>query len=339
MWIYRNISLRNYNTLGLDYLTDYLVKIRTEKEAVDFFSKGNTWIKPVKIIGQGSNILFTENYKGTILCIGLGGIRKEKIKGNEIIISAAAGVLWDKLVEWTVSKGLWGLENLSLIPGQTGAAAVQNIGAYGAEIKDSIIRIKTVSAIDGSIKYFDRDECRFGYRKSIFKTSEKGKYLITRVYFRLSTVPVMRLEYGSLKNELKKSFKPDPSIVRKAVIRIRRNKLPDHELIGNAGSFFKNPVLKSAEAERIKKKFPDLPCYTEPTGDIKLAAAWLIEKTGWKGKRLGDAGVYDKQALVLVNYGNASGQQIFDLSEMIRTSVYEKFGIRLQREVEVIGVH
>jgi len=339
MMIYKNIPLKKYNTFGLDYKADCMIHISTEKEATALFMGTVYWKKPLLILGSGSNILFTGDFKGTILYPELGGIKiEEQIQNEEtIIISAGAGVIWDNLVEWTVNKGFGGLENLSLIPGKVGATPIQNIGAYGVEVKDKIVKVKTINVDDGSIQVFSNGECEFGYRNSIFKNSKKSKYLVTRVYYRLTVSPLLNLNYGSLKEEVNKLGGETLKNVRQAVINIRRNKLPDPEITGNAGSFFKNPVMLSTDAAQIKKDYPLMPAYEDQSGYTKLAAGWLIDQCGWKGKRTGDAGVHDKQALVLINYGNATGKEIYNLSEEIKKSVHEKFNVLLEREVEVVG--
>jgi UDP-N-acetylmuramate dehydrogenase len=339
MMIYKNIPLKKYNTFGLDYKADCMIHISTEKEATALFKGTVSWKKPLLILGSGSNILFTGDYKGTILYPELGGIKiEEQIQNEEtIIISAGAGIIWDDLVEWTVNKGFGGLENLSLIPGKVGATPVQNIGAYGVEVKDKIVKVKTINVDDGSIQVFSNGECEFSYRNSIFKNSKKSKYLVTRVYYRLTVSPLLNLNYGSLKEEVNKLGGETLKNVRQAVINIRRNKLPDPEITGNAGSFFKNPVMLSTDAAQIKKDYPLMPAYEDQSGYTKLAAGWLIDQCGWKGKRTGDAGVHDKQALVLINYGNATGKEIYNLSEEIKKSVHEKFNVLLEREVEVVG--
>jgi UDP-N-acetylmuramate dehydrogenase len=337
MRIQKNISLKPYNTFGIDCQAHCVIHVKTEKEARAFFMKEFSWKKPLLILGGGSNILFINNFKGTILCPEFGRIRIEEQNNENVIISAGAGINWDKLVEWTVNLGFGGLENLSLIPGNVGAAPVQNIGAYGVEVKDTIIKVRTISVADGSTRFFSNDECKFGYRNSVFKNEEKGKYLIIRVYFSLKINPEPYLGYGSLKEEVKKFGVPNLKNIRKAVINIRQSKLPDPEVIGNAGSFFKNPVVRKSAAGELKKKYPQIIYYDDPSGGTKLAAGWLIEQCGWKGKRIGNAGVYDKQALVLVNYGKATGKEIFDFSEEIRKSVRRKFGVELDREVEVVG--
>lgn len=337
MLIFKNIPLNNYNTFRLGYKADCLVRVKTEREAVAFMRKNFSWKGPLLIIGDGSNILFTNDFRGTILKPELKGIRIEKSSGSEVIVSVGAGVKWDNLVKWTVEKGLYGLENLSLIPGQTGAAAVQNIGAYGTEIKETILKVRSISTQDGSVRIFDRDECNFGYRSSVFKTTEKGKFLVTRVWFRLSNDKRFKIDYGSVREEINKLGEINLANIRQAVINIRRNKLPDPDITGNAGSFFKNPVVSVEKATDLKNLFPGMPCYEQNSSDVKLAAGWLIEQCGWKGRSIGNAGVHEKQALVLINHGSASGEEIFTLSEMIKNSVKNKFDIELEREVEVIG--
>jgi UDP-N-acetylmuramate dehydrogenase len=336
MIIRRNISLKRYNTFGLDYKARYLVQARTEKEAVSLFNGTIDLKGPVLIMGGGSNLLFTGDYNGTIIIPGLRGIRIEEKSDDHIIMSAGSGVLWDDLVEWSVSKGYGGLENLSFIPGNVGAVPVQNIGAYGVEARESVVKVKTISKHDGATCFFSNEECGFAYRNSIFKNREKGNYLITRVYFRLKTNPEPDLAYGTLKDEVMKLGKPSLRNMRQAVINIRRSKLPDPVEIGNAGSFFKNPVVESRVAADLKNRFPGLPCYNDRPGSVKLAAGWMIEQCGWKGKRIGDAGVHEIQALVLVNHGKATGKEVLELSERIKLSVLEKFGISLEREVEII---
>ena len=334
--IYENISLKKFNSFGLNIRADHLATFKLEENAIHFFKQHKGSDQNYLVLGSGTNVLFTGDYHGTIIHPELDGITMEGKKGNDIIVSAGAGVIWDKLVESTVKNGLGGLENLSLIPGLVGATPVQNIGAYGAEVKDTVEKVRAISLEDGSIREFTNDECRFGYRTSIFKTELKGKYLITKVYFRLSTHPKLSLEYGSLKEEISKLGSTSLGNVRKIVISTRQSKLPDPDQLGNAGSFFKNPVVTGSIVNNLKTRFPKLPVFNDHTGGMKLAAGWLIEQCGWKGKRIGDAAVHDKQALVIVNFANATGKELFELSEQIRDSVFEKFGITLEREVEVI---
>jgi UDP-N-acetylmuramate dehydrogenase len=339
MMIYKNVSLKKYNTFGLDYKADCMIHLENEQEAIEFFNGNVVWNKPFLVLGSGSNILFTQDFKGTILYPEMSGIKIEEKDSNvgEVIVSAGAGINWDDFVAWTVDKGFGGLENLSLIPGKIGATPVQNIGAYGIEVKDQIVNVRALNINDGSIRIFENNECEFGYRNSIFKKSEKGRYLITRVSYRLTINPQLNLRYDSLKEEVNKLGIETLQNTRQAVINIRRNKLPDPEIIGNAGSFFKNPVVKKSVVANLKNIYPDLPVYSDHEDYMKLASGWLIDRCGWKGKRRGDAGVHEKQALVLVNYGKATGKEILDLSEEIKESVRDKFGLDLEREVEVVG--
>jgi UDP-N-acetylmuramate dehydrogenase len=334
--IYENISLKKFNSFGLNVRADYLAAFKLEENAIHFFKKRKGSPQNYLVLGRGTNVLFTGDFHGTIIHPEMEGISLEGKKGNDVIVSAGAGVVWDQLVESTVNNGLGGLENLSLIPGLVGATCVQNIGAYGAEIKDTVERVRAISLDDGSVREFMNEECRFGYRVSIFKKELKGKYLITKVYFRLSTHPKLCLEYGSLKEEINKLGSTSLGNVRKIVISTRQSKLPDPDHVGNAGSFFKNPVVSESFVKDLETKFPKIPVFRDHSGGLKIAAGWLIEQCGWKGKRIGDAGVHDKQALVIVNHGNATGMELFDLSEQIKKSVTDIFGISLEREVEVI---
>jgi len=337
--IRKNVPLKKYNTFGLDYKADYFVSIFKETEASDFFKGHISGEKPFLILGSGSNILFTSDFKGTIIYPEIDGIIIEDNddEHGSVIVSAGAGVNWDSFVDWTVNKGFGGLENLSFIPGKVGATPVQNIGAYGVEVKDKIVKVRTISTTDGTTRLFSNNECEFGYRNSVFKNSEKGKYLVTRVYFNLQTNPDLNIGYESLKEEVNKLGSLNLKNVRQGVINIRRRKLPDPDIIGNAGSFFKNPVILETLALSLKNIYPGMPLYEDKKGFMKIAAGWLIEQCGWKGKRMGSAGVHDKQALVIINFGKATGKEIYDLSEQIKKSVLEKFGVSLEREVEVVG--
>ncbi|MBN2633249.1 MAG: UDP-N-acetylmuramate dehydrogenase [Bacteroidales bacterium] len=338
MIIRKNISLKPFNTFGLDYKAATLICTTTERDAKQLFRSEAGLNQPLLILGGGSNILFTEDFRGTILSPCFLNIRVDKLEKEHVIVSAGAGVEWDSFVEWCVAMGFSGIENLSGIPGSVGAVPVQNIGAYGVEAKETIVKVRCISIPEGRVKLFSNKECGFGYRTSIFKTTLKGQYIITRVYFRLGLKFIPRLGYGSLKQEAEGSGKPTLKRVRNAVLKIRNSKLPDPEVTGNAGSFFKNPVVSGSFADILKKDYPGLPLYEDTSGGIKVAAGWLIEQCGWKGKRIGDAGVHSHQALVLVNHGRASGMEIYKLSEKIRESVKKKFGINLEREVEVTGI-
>jgi UDP-N-acetylmuramate dehydrogenase len=333
-----NFPLIKYNTFGLECNVDTFIQVRTEEEALSILCKPSAAYKPLLVLGGGSNFLFLSDFNGTVLHPGIQGITLEAEADDHIVVSAGAGIAWDDFVEWSVGGGFGGLENLSFIPGTVGATPVQNIGAYGVEVKNVIEKVRAISLLNGTIREFNNGECQFGYRDSIFKNELKGKYLITKVYYRLSKKPVLNTGYGSLLEEVMKMGTPSIKTVRESVIKIRKSKLPDPGIIGNAGSFFRNPVVSNPIAENMKKYFPSIPLFTDPSGGTKLAAGWLIEQCGWKGKRFGEAGVHDKQALVLVNFGKATGMEIFDLSERIKISVFEKFGIELDREVEVIGI-
>jgi UDP-N-acetylmuramate dehydrogenase len=334
--IYRNISLKPFNTFGLDYKAETLATVNSEDEAVSLI-KGSDFVKqPLYILGGGSNLLFTKDQEITFIHPLIYDIRIEEKNDEYVIISSGCGVKWDDLVEWSVNNGFSGIENLSYIPGTAGASPVQNIGAYGVEARDTIEKVRTINLLDGSVVEFSNKECRFGYRYSIFKDEMKGKYMVTRVYYRLSRIPVLNTAYGSLNDEAIRLGGLTLKNLRQAVINIRQRKLPDPAIIGNAGSFFKNPIVESDKVEELKSKYSNIPIFPESSGKCKLAAGWMIEKCGWKGKRIGDAGIHDKQALVIVNYGKATGNEIFDLSEKVRLSVLEKFGISLDREVEVL---
>jgi UDP-N-acetylmuramate dehydrogenase len=333
---FRDISLKRYNTFGLNIYADSMISIESEDEAVSLFSNRKKIPGPFLVLGGGSNMLFTGNFNGTVFHPEIEGISIEERHNDYIIISAGSGVVWDELVGWSVENGYGGLENLSLIPGTVGASPVQNIGAYGVEVKERIEKVRAVSISDGSIKEFSKADCNFAYRNSIFKIEEKNKYLITRVFYKLTNSPMFNLNYGSLKDEVNEFGNITLKNVRSAIIKIRKSKLPDPEKIGNAGSFFRNPVVSSTIAENLKKLYPAMPLYSDQSGSYKLAAGWLIEQCHWKGKRIGDAGVYEKQALILVNHGKATGEEIYNLSEEIRKSVSGKFGIELELEVEVV---
>jgi len=335
---YQNHSLRQYNTFHLDVTAKNFLKLYTMEGWALFCesTKNDFSLEDILILGGGSNMLFLGDVQSLIVHPAIGGIRMVDETADHVLVEAGAGVIWDELVEWTVSKGLGGLENLSLIPGCVGASPVQNIGAYGTEAKDVIVLVSGIDLADGKNIELDNASCQFGYRNSIFKTGLKN-LLITSVVFKLAKNPDFKLSYGQLMTEVEKLGAVDLRNVRKAVISIRQSKLPDVREIGNAGSFFKNPVVAVGFADQLKLAFPHMPVYRAEDGQVKLAAGWLIEQAGWKGYRSGDLGVYDKQALVLVNYGKASGRDIYNLSEKIQGSVFEKFGVEIEREVNVVN--
>jgi UDP-N-acetylmuramate dehydrogenase len=334
--ILRNASLKPFNTFGLDYTADQIISVVSEEEVTELIGEGLK-DRPYMIVGGGSNVLFIADFKGAIVKPAINEIREVGILSDRIIVSAGAGVEWDSLAEWAVARGYGGAENLSLIPGTVGAVPVQNIGAYGAEASEIINKVKAISVDTGLIREFPNEECRFGYRESIFKKELKNRYIITEVSFSLSLTPDLKTDYGALREEVAKLGAATLKSVREAVINIRRSKLPDPSVTGNAGSFFKNPVVDETVADDLQRKFRSIPVYKDKTGGVKIAAGWLIERCGWKGKRYKNAGVHDKQSLVLVNLGGATGTEIFELSEKIRKSVFEEFGIDLEREVEIIG--
>lgn len=291
---------------------------------------------PRYVLGGGSNVLFMGDYPGTILQVCIRGIEIIREQGDTVWVRAGAGEDWDGFVAWCVERGLGGIENLSLIPGTVGACPVQNIGAYGMEVADAIEQVEAVSLTDGSSLLLQGHECRFGYRNSIFKQDLRGKLLITHVVFRLSRRPVLKLTYADLQHELAETSDVTIQAVREAVIRIRRRKLPDPAETGNAGSFFKNPVIPESQAAALRYNHPDLPDHPDGVGRVKLLAAWLIDRSGWKGKREGNVGTHHRQALILVNYGGATGPEVMAFAKAIQQSVFTKFGVELEMEVNVV---
>jgi UDP-N-acetylmuramate dehydrogenase len=290
------------------------------------------------ILGGGSNILFTKDFDGVVMHNQLKGIELTQEDENHFYVKAAAGEVWDTFVRTCVKNDWAGVENLSLIPGSVGAAPMQNIGAYGVEIKDVFHSLDAFHIQEGKMKTFSLEECKFGYRESVFKSSEKGQWIITSVTFKLLKRPIFRTNYGAIQQELDK-LRPDRLSIRdisKAVINIRTSKLPDPTKLGNAGSFFKNPVVTLELANNIKSSHSEAPIFPLDTSMAKLAAGWLIEKCGWKGKVVGSCGMHKDQALVLVNYGGASGEEILKLAEDVQKSVFETFGVILEREVNVV---
>ena len=334
--IFENYDLKPHNTFGIEARVRRFALVRDEREAVRLIASGIAADGPLMIMGGGSNLLFINDFEGTIIHPLITGIETGKKTGKEVAVTVGAGVIWDEFVGWAVAKGLGGTENLSLIPGMTGASAVQNIGAYGTEAADIVEAVHTINIGSGKREFFTCGECGFGYRQSIFKNEIRGRNLVTAVSFRLSTEYKPNLSYGSLLAEVEKRGMPSLENIREAVIEIRRSKLPDPSETGNAGSFFKNPVVAQALAAHLLGEYPSMPVYPAESGYRKLAAGWLIEQCGWKGYRKGDAGVHDRQALVLVNHGKATGAEIFALSEEIRESVESRFGVILEREVEVV---
>jgi UDP-N-acetylmuramate dehydrogenase len=336
MQIQHNISLKPYNSFGIDVSAKYLADFTTQEE-LEVLLDEKPENERLLILGGGSNILFTGHFDGWVLRNALKGIHLLKEDADHVWIEACAGENWHGFVLHCISKGWAGIENLSLIPGNVGASPMQNIGAYGVEIKDVFESLEAYSLQDKTIVKFSKDDCHFGYRESVFKRALKNKFVITKARFRLRKTPVFKTSYGAIQQELETMGVKDLSIkvISEAVIRIRQSKLPDPAIIGNAGSFFKNPEINTEKYLELKMQLPDLPGYPGKMGLTKVPAGYLIEKAGWKGYRAGDAGVHDKQALVLVNYGQASGQQMLELSEEIMQSVRIQFGIDLEREVNI----
>lgn len=303
----------------------------------EFLTSPFAQIRPRYILGGGSNILFTADYDGLILRPVIKGIEMTGENTDHLLIRAGAGEDWDSLVSWCVSKNIGGIENLSLIPGTVGASPVQNIGAYGVEIRDVIHAVEAIRLDDGEMIMLTGEDCRFGYRDSVFKNELRNKVIITSVTYKFNKKYALRTGYAELERELNKYPEVSIKTIREAVIAIRRNKLPDPDEIGNAGSFFKNPVVKADQISALCKAYPDLPVYQDDTGKVKLSAAWLIDQCGWKGVREGNTGTYKKQPLILVNHGSATGSEILDFARRIQKSVMDRFAIRLDIEVNVVG--
>jgi UDP-N-acetylmuramate dehydrogenase len=338
MRIEKNKSLKNDNTFGIDVNALQYVKIYDEEELKFLFSLSEFRQEKKLILGGGSNILLTEDFNGFVIKNAIPGIKIIYEDDSSVLIKAGAGVIWNDLVLFTVEKNLGGIENLILIPGTVGAAPIQNIGAYGVELKDCFHSLKGIYIDTCEEAVFEKEECRFGYRDSIFKNELKGKFIITYVLLTLCKNPKPQINYGSIRNELGKLNKPEYTIqdISEVIAGIRKEKLPDPAMIGNAGSFFKNPVVDKEFFLELKKQFPELPGFSLELDKVKIPAGWLIEKCGWKGKRINDAGVHANQALVLVNYGNSTGREMLSLAVEIKISVYKTFGIELSDEVNII---
>ena len=339
MEILKNQSLKQFNTFGIEATASYFVELQNAGDFQELLKREDFSHHKTLILGGGSNVLFTGNFSGLVIHIDTQGISIVGEDSDDVLIEAQAGVEWHKLVLHTIDMGLGGLENLSLIPGNVGAAPIQNIGAYGVEQKDCFESLTAMKLATGEIKKFDNKECRFGYRDSIFKNELKNQFFILSVTYRLSRKPVFNIGYGAVASELERMLvkEPNAKAVSDAVCNIRRSKLPDPALIGNAGSFFKNPVVSAAHYLRLREKYPKIVAFETDDGNYKLAAGWLIDELGFKGQRRGDAGVCATQALVLVNYGTATGKDILALAHEIMNAVAQAFDVRLQPEVNIIG--
>ena len=324
-----NYSLKSFNTFGIECQVEKYLRIDTLKD-LEQLSQNS----PYFILGSGSNILFTKDVKGTILHNNLKGIEIVKETEEYVLVRSASGEIWHQLVLWAIENNFAGIENLSLIPGTVGAAPIQNIGAYGVELKDVFYCLEAFEFNRRKIITFHKEDCEFGYRESIFKRKYAGQFFICSVTLKLSKIPVFQIGYGDIKKTL-----GDKNIninnISNAVIEIRKSKLPDPNITGNAGSFFKNPTISTEQFNRLINIYPDIPSYPLDENSIKIPAGWLIDKAGWKGKKIGNAGVHEKQALVLVNLGKAKGNEIVELSRNIQKDIYLKFGIHLEPEVNI----
>lgn len=338
MTISSNTSLKSYNTFGIEATAKYFTSVQSLAQLQELISSNAYKNNKHLILGGGSNLLLTKDVDALVIKNDLKGIDIVQETDEHVYVKCAAGEVWHEFVMWCIEKNYAGLENLSLIPGCTGASPMQNIGAYGVEIKDTFYELEAIHAETGEKQIFTKNECEFGYRESVFKRNYKDQFIITSVTYQLSKTPTFHVEYGAIKQELDNMKISELSIkaISQAVINIRSSKLPNPKEIGNAGSFFKNPEVSSATYDKLKVEFPNLVAYPLENHNYKLAAGWLIEQSGLKGYRTGDAGVHKLQALVLVNYGNAKGKEIYDLSTHVLETVKNKFGVELEREVNII---
>ena len=338
MQLLEHQPLLSLNTFGIEADARYYGEFASVEELLRLLDFKKTHDLPLLILGGGSNLLLTKDFEGLVIRNRIKGIEITGADSEHTYIRVGAGEVWHEFVTWCIEKGLAGLENMSLIPGSVGAAPMQNIGAYGVELKEVFDSLEAIHIESGSMHRFTKEECKFGYRESIFKTSHKNQYVITSVHFKARNTAKLNTSYGAIEDELKRMNITVPNIkdVSEAVCNIRRSKLPDPKVTGNAGSFFKNPEVKKSVHDELKARYPELVAYPLANGDMKLAAGWLIEQSGWKGKSIGNAGVHAKQALVLVNLGGAKGNDILRLSLEVKASVREKFGVELETEVNII---
>ena len=333
----KNYPLLSHNTFGMDVKASVFVEYDSVAELKTILSDNNYLSGQWLHIGGGSNLLFTGDYAGTVLHSAIRGYEVVDEDDREVKVRVGAGEVWDDFVAYAVGNGWYGAKNLSLIPGEVGASAVQNIGAYGAEAKDLIVKVETLAVETGTERVFSNEECRYAYRESIFKKELRGKYIVTYVTYRLSKQPVFNLEYGNVQGELaKRGCEVTLENVRNTIIAVREVKLPDPKVQGNAGSFFMNPMVPRARFEALQQQYPDMPHYDVDGDRVKIPAAWMIDRCGWKGKQVGRAGVHTKQALVLVNCGGATGDEVISLARQIQESVQQKFGISISPEVNFI---
>lgn len=337
MEILTNFSLKNYNTFGIEAKAKQFVSVHSVEELKTVLKENPAQQK--FILGGGSNMLLTQDIDALTIHVDIKGKRIIEQTEDHVWVEAKAGENWHEFVLWTISQDFGGLENMSLIPGNVGTTPIQNIGAYGTEIKDTFVLCEAVNIATLELKKFTKEECKFGYRESIFKNEAKGHYIIVSVVFKLTKQKhKINISYGDIAAELAKKDIVTPTLkeVSNAIIAIRQSKLPDPKELGNSGSFFKNPIIPKSDFERIHLLHPEMPSYTVSETEVKVPAGWLIEKAGFKGKRFGDAGIHKNQALVLVNYGNATGQDILNVSKDIQKTVKELFDIEIEAEVNVI---
>lgn len=335
MIFHKRQSLKAYNTFGLDCKANLFASFQSKHELKKILSKAQ---EPLLVLGGGSNILLTQDFEGTVLKNEILGIEIVKENEEHAVVKVGSGVVWHNFVIWSIENKLGGIENLSLIPGSVGAAPMQNIGAYGVEIKSVFEKLEAIEIDSLASKTFNNEACQFGYRHSIFKAELKDKYIITQVYFKLQKKHNFNTSYGAIEEELKNIGATTLSLkaISQAVTNIRESKLPNPQKIGNCGSFFKNPVITTKRFKELQNKFPNIVGYTVSKDETKIAAGWLIDKAGWKGYRKGDVGIHKNQALVLINYGNATGEELLALSKEVQQSVLNKFGIQLEPEVNII---
>jgi len=335
--VQENVSLKDRNTFHIDVKARYWAEFVSHEDLIFYYHRDERWRNvPKLILSGGSNVLFTKDFPGLVLHPSIRGIDVVEEDADSILVNVGAGENWDDFVAHAVDMGWCGIENLSWIPGFVGTGPVQNIGAYGAEVKDVVERVEYWSTTDYGLHLLDNPGCRFAYRDSIFKQGMKKEAVITRVRFRLSKVPRLNLAYEDLKQELAGQGPPTLTTVRDAVIAVRKRKLPDPAEVGNAGSFFKNPEVTKERLEILHRRNPSMPVYPPAGGGFKIPAGWLVERCGWKGFREGDAGVHPRHALVLVNYGSATGEEIQHLAARIEASVFDRFGIELSPEVTIL---
>lgn len=331
--IQQNTSLKKYNTFGIEAAASRFVSINSEEELLQVLKN----YKDIFVISGGSNMLLTENINKTVVHINTKGVIVELLNEETSLVTAQAGENWHEFVQWCVENSFGGLENLSLIPGKVGASPIQNIGAYGVEIKDCFEKLEAVEIATLKKRIFTKEECNFGYRNSVFKNELKGKYIILNVTFKLTTKNHrLHIDYGAIKNQLQQIESPTIKDVSNAVIAIRQAKLPDPKKIGNSGSFFKNPIVDKNLFKKIQSNYKQMPFYAISKNEFKIPAGWMIEQCGFKGKRFKDAGIHSKQALVLVNYGNTTGKEMYQLAKKVQKEVQKKFSIVLEIEVNVI---